>query len=42
MGTIKYDAEDYYREKVTKLSEKIKEDNKKKMETNGGFGFVTF
>jgi hypothetical protein len=42
LGSIKYDAEDYYREKVIKISLQVKDENKKRLKTNGGFGFVTF
>lgn len=39
---IKYDAVEYYRDKIKKKIREIQEERDKKMKTNGGFGFVTF
>ena len=40
--TLKYDAEDYYHNKMVTSSENIKREQKRKQTSNGGFGFVTF
>lgn len=39
---IKYDAVEYYRDKIKKKVRDIQEEREKRMKTNGGFGFVTF
>jgi len=41
-GTKRYDAEDYYRDKIIDLNSLIKKEKERKTKTNGGFGFVTF
>ena len=41
-GSVKYDAEEYYKTKIKKKVRDIKAERERKMKTNGGFGFVTF
>jgi hypothetical protein len=41
-GSQKYDAEEYFKNKIKKKLLQMKEEKLRKNKTNGGFGFVTF
>jgi Cytosolic domain of 10TM putative phosphate transporter len=42
MRSIRIDAEEYYRDKITETTDIIKKEKERKQKSNGGFGFVTF
>lgn len=42
MGTLKYDAEDYYLEKIETLCNKISKEKVRVEKSNAGFAFVSF